>query len=199
MGIIRYTWMLCSAINLRSDLSRAVVSTADIPVDDVIGLRVRIESPLESQERCARLVVDRKLRQLCRSPHLPNWMLTRARHVKPRIASVRCFHLTGVRRLDIVGSALQSTAGLFQIIHNVGLPWSVAIPMTTVLLRSTVTLPVAIYVRQRMIRLAKIQNLLKAWQNTLRVSAIRTTADPVEAETRVDRLVGEINKNSVSR
>ena len=89
---------------------------------------------------------------------------------------------SNARYSTILGPCLQVIATTFETVHQVsGLTWAYTIPLTTFILRSSISLPVAIYARERINRLARLRPLTEAWRETLRMTTLRQappSADP---------------------
>lgn len=78
-------------------------------------------------------------------------------------SQARFFHPTRPTRL--VQEALDASSGLFCGIHSItGLPWVASIPLTALLVRTVVGLPLQIYTRIHARRERDIQPLIKSWQ-----------------------------------
>lgn len=92
----------------------------------------------------------------------------RAARVAPRSANaafsqIRLFHPTKPTRL--LNEALDASAGLIHGVHSVtGLPWVASIPLTALLVRTAVGLPLQIYTRVNARRERDIAPLISSWQ-----------------------------------
>ncbi|KAJ5172212.1 hypothetical protein N7492_004805 [Penicillium capsulatum] len=76
---------------------------------------------------------------------------------------VRFFHPTRPTRL--VQEALDASTGLFCGVHSLtGLPWVASIPLTALLVRTVVGLPLQIFTRIHARRERDIQPLIRSWQ-----------------------------------
>ncbi|ODQ63180.1 hypothetical protein NADFUDRAFT_53453 [Nadsonia fulvescens var. elongata DSM 6958] len=102
--------------------------------------------------------------------------MIRGRLALTKFAKSRSFHTTGVRRLEL---ATLITPGyeLFTTLHiQSGLPWYAFIPLSTVVLRTTLTLPIAIWNRLRARRQTELQPLLTAMSPVLKAKLASSPA-----------------------
>lgn len=71
---------------------------------------------------------------------------------------------------------IQYTRSLFHLVHAPPvtfipqIPWSVAIPATTVVFRTAVTLPLSVYQQRYLAKLSSLRPLLLGWQKALATS-----------------------------
>lgn len=86
----------------------------------------------------------------------------------------------------VIEPLLQVTHNLFQHVHSLStLPWAGSIVLTTILLRSGITLPFTIYARRRLARLVELKPLMQAWQTSFRRDAVKSASGPEEAQALV--------------
>jgi inner membrane protein COX18 len=89
--------------------------------------------------------------------------LTRRAIQLPR-SQVRYFHPTRPASFSVVGLALDSSTAFIHGVHTVScLPWVASIPLTAVLIRTFVGLPILLYTRLHRHREMKIVPILSAW------------------------------------
>lgn len=91
-------------------------------------------------------------------------------------SQVRSFHPTRPTRL--VQEALDASSSLFCGVHSItGLPWVASIPLTALLVRTMVGLPLQIFTRIHARRERDIQPLLRSWQIYYEGKAKKTNPD----------------------
>lgn len=89
----------------------------------------------------------------------------------------RRFHSTARRQLDILSTVTEPAYNAVQYLHlATGLEWHYLIPITTLLLRSCVTLPFAIANRKRAQKQQRLQPLLSALSPILKARLASSTA-----------------------
>lgn len=88
----------------------------------------------------------------------------------------RGFHQSISR--PIYYEALQETHNLFQSIHSIsGAPWSITIPIIALLIRMTVSLPLAIIQQRASCQQVKLSPILLAWRHNFRKETLRESGD----------------------
>lgn len=98
-------------------------------------------------------------------------------------SQTRHFHPTKPARL--VNEALDLSAGLIHGIHSVtGLPWAASIPLTALLVRSVVGLPLQIYTRVQARRERDIAPLVTSWRVVYTKKEQRAARDKLEYDMR---------------
>lgn len=85
----------------------------------------------------------------------------------------RSFHATPSTHFD-VESVIAPVHSVLDGVHaTTGLPWAAVIPLTAVLVRSCVGLPLAIYARKRLQRQYDLLPLLQGWRQQIQAAAAR--------------------------
>ncbi|KAI9202975.1 60Kd inner membrane protein-domain-containing protein [Polychytrium aggregatum] len=97
---------------------------------------------------------------------LGSWNRPQRRHLSESL-SERLASLSVTNPVDALADALISLQSL------TGLPWYATIVISTVVLRSVTTLPLALVQRKRLGRLMGIAPIIKAWEETLKHQATR--------------------------
>ncbi|KAI9481503.1 MAG: 60Kd inner membrane protein-domain-containing protein, partial [Benjaminiella poitrasii] len=68
---------------------------------------------------------------------------------------------------------LAANESIFFAIHNTGLPWWVTIVTSTLLLRSAMTLPIAIYQQRSIAKMINLAPMIQSWAETLKVQVAK--------------------------
>ncbi|KAJ5184692.1 Membrane insertase OXA1/ALB3/YidC [Penicillium cf. griseofulvum] len=118
-----------------------------------------------------------------------------ALHLTPRVIQlprlqVRHFHPTRSASSAIIDLALDSSTAFIHGVHNVScLPWVASIPLTAVLVRTFVGLPIMIYTRLHRHREKKISLILSAWARRYqeKAAAPEKTTSPGKKLTLLER------------
>ncbi|ODQ53172.1 hypothetical protein SAICODRAFT_65613 [Saitoella complicata NRRL Y-17804] len=120
------------------------------------------------------------LGRCCRSPFKQALSATSLRSA--------AFHTTPPRQLS---SILEATHTLITTVHEVShTPWYLTIPLTTILLRTATTLPIAVRVRQRTQKMMTLKPIIMSWRETLRRTELlkdQGRSTPEVLEKRVSR------------
>lgn len=86
--------------------------------------------------------------------------------------SCRTFHASP--RPQSFESVLSTTHNVLDLIHNsTGLPWVATLPLSALLMRLTIILPISIYTRRRLQISAELNPLLYAWQHQIRNEVVK--------------------------
>lgn len=130
-------------------------------------------------------------------PAMNSLRFTRALGVSSKIppptrSQVRHFHPTKPARL--LNEALDASAGLIHGVHSVtGLPWVASIPLTAILVRTVVGLPLQIFTRVNARRERDIAPLLNSYRVLYQNEARNSRAvDPKQVKDVVKRHYGKI-------
>lgn len=117
-----------------------------------------------------------------------------SQHGQPgaRLLQIRQFHPTRPARL--IDESIVLAHGLLQGVHaTTGLPWVVSIPLTAIIVRSVVALPLQILARSHTRKQAQLNSVVIAWGHYHKDRVMATAKEqnlnlgPAAAKRRVDR------------
>lgn len=109
-------------------------------------------------------------------PIRPVGFLLKSRHAQYSTVQVRSFHASRSASFEF-STVLQPVHHALQSAHAyTGLPWYVMIPLATLTLRATVTLPISILNRKRAQKQASLQPLLQAMTPVLKAKLAASSA-----------------------
>ncbi|KAI9005440.1 60Kd inner membrane protein-domain-containing protein [Phycomyces nitens] len=74
-------------------------------------------------------------------------------------------------------SVLAANEAILNAIHHAGLPWWMTIVGATIALRTSMTLPIAIYQQRSMSRMIELAPMVQSWAETLKVSVARESRE----------------------
>jgi inner membrane protein COX18 len=81
--------------------------------------------------------------------------------------------MTAVSETTTLPAILAMNESIFYQIHNAGLPWWATIVTSTLLLRSSMTLPIAIYQQRAMGKMINLAPMVQSWAETLKVQVAK--------------------------
>ncbi|KAL0092197.1 60Kd inner membrane protein-domain-containing protein [Phycomyces blakesleeanus] len=86
-------------------------------------------------------------------------------------------------------SVLAANQTILDTIHGAGLPWWATIVVATITLRTSMTLPIAIYQQRSMSKMIELAPMVQSWAETLKVSVARESR-----ELGYEKYAQELNK-----
>lgn len=81
--------------------------------------------------------------------------------------------ITTVTETTTLPALLATNESIFYSIHNAGLPWWATIVTSTLLLRSSMTLPIAIYQQRAMGKMINLAPMVQSWAETLKIQVAK--------------------------
>ena len=116
----------------------------------------------------------KSIRALSTAFFLPNSTfrspLIRFSRTAPHYASgYRKFHASKKAQSSMLDTCCCQTQELIGLLHDAtGLPWVAVLPLTAILIKSTIVLPIQIWTRKQAQRVATVRPLLRAWAPIMR-------------------------------
>ena len=131
-----------------------------------------------------------------RNPKHHTWIKC-SRSIARNIPAHRSFHASQKTQSTLLDTCCSQTHEAICALHDItGLPWAVTLPLTAILLRSTIILPISIWSRRQTQRTVSIRPLIYAWTLIIQERMIQQArkASPSELKKMVQKEIASKRK-----